>query len=295
MVEKLPTYGGQAILEGVMMRGARSMAMAVRAPDGQVVIRAEPLSGLYTGRLSKIPFLRGLLGLWDALGLGMRALTFSAQVSSGEDEKLEGPALYGTMAASMLFAVGLFFVGPALLAKGAESWLGVGPQWGNVLEGLVRLGLIVGYIWAIGFIPDIRRLFGYHGAEHKTINAYEAGAPLTPEQVCRFPLEHPRCGTAFLLSVVVVSILLFALIGPLPLALRLFSRVLLIPVVAGIAYEYIRFTARHLKHPLVRLIVMPNLALQRLTTAEPDTDMLRVAIAAFEAMREREQATPGAA
>lgn len=287
MSEKLPVYGGQAILEGVMMRGRTAMAMAVRAPNGEVVVRSEPLSGLYSGRLSKIPFLRGLLGLWDALGLGMRALTFSAQVSAGEDEKLEGPAMAGTVAVSLLFAVGLFFMAPALLAKGAEAWWGVSAQWGNVLEGLVRLGLIVGYVWGIGFVPDIRRLYGYHGAEHKTINAFEAGAPLTPESVKRYPLEHPRCGTAFLLSVVVFSILLFSLIGPLPLALRLLSRVLLIPVIAGLAFEYIRFTARHLQNPLIRLVVAPNLALQRLTTAEPDSDMIRVAIAAFDAMRER--------
>lgn len=287
MTERLPVYGGQAILEGVMMRGRTTMAMAVRAPNGEVVVRSEPLSGLYSGHLNKIPFLRGLLGLWDALGLGMRALTFSAQVTSGEDETLEGPAMAGTVAVSLLLAVGLFFVAPALLAKGAEAWWGVGAQWGNVLEGLVRLALIVGYVWGIGFVPDIRRVYRYHGAEHKTINAFEAGAPLTPDSVKRYPLEHPRCGTAFLLSVVVISILLFSLIGPLPLALRLLSRVLLIPVIAGLAFEYIRFTARHLHNPLVRLVVAPNLALQRLTTAEPDSDMIRVAIAAFDAMRER--------
>jgi uncharacterized protein YqhQ len=169
-----------------------------------------------------------------------------------------------------------------------EIALGVNPWVGNVLEGLVRLGLIVGYLWAIGFMPDIRRLFGYHGAEHKTINAFEAGAELTPPTVARFPIEHPRCGTAFLLTVVLFSIVLFALLGPLPLWARLLSRLLLIPVVAGLAYEYIRFTARHLAHPLVRLLVVPNLALQHLTTREPDERMLEVAIAAFNAMRERE-------
>jgi uncharacterized protein YqhQ len=146
-------------------------------------------------------------------------------------------------------------------------------------------------LWLIGFLPDVHRLFGYHGAEHKTINAFEAGAELTPASVVRFPLEHPRCGTAFLLTVVVFSILLFALLGPMPVWARLLTRVLLIPVVAGLAFEYIRFTARHLSHPLVKLLVVPNLALQRLTTREPDARMLEVAIAAFNAMREKENVT----
>jgi uncharacterized protein YqhQ len=158
-----------------------------------------------------------------------------------------------------------------------------------VVEGFVRLALIIGYLWAIGFMPDIRRLFGYHGAEHKTIHAFEAGAELTPESVARFPLEHPRCGTAFLLTVVVFSIVLFALLGPLPLWTRLISRILLIPVVAGLAFEYIRFTARHLSNPLVRWLIIPNLALQRLTTREPDRGMLEVAIRAFQSMRSQEE------
>jgi uncharacterized protein YqhQ len=156
-------------------------------------------------------------------------------------------------------------------------------------EGLIRLALIIGYIWAIGFIPDIKRLFGYHGAEHKVINAFEANAPLTPESATKFPLEHPRCGTAFLLVVVVFSIILFSLLGPLPLFWRLVSRIVLVPVLAGVAYEYLRFTARHISNPLVRLLVIPNLAMQKLTTREPDLKMLEVSIAAFEAMRKEER------
>jgi uncharacterized protein YqhQ len=190
---------------------------------------------------------------------------------------------------SLIFGLGLFFLAPAGLASLGETWLGLNPWLGSLLEGLVRLGLIIGYLWAIGFMPDIRRLFGYHGAEHKTIHAFEAGAELTPESVARFPLEHPRCGTAFLLTVVVFSILLFAALGPLPLWARLVSRIVLIPVVAGIAFEYIRFTARHLSNPLVRVLIIPNLALQRLTTREPDTSMLEVAICAFKAMRSQEE------
>jgi uncharacterized protein YqhQ len=204
--------------------------------------------------------------------------------------QFDGPLAWGTIAFSLALGLGLFFLAPAGLAQWGERVFGLNPWWGSVIEGIVRLGLIVGYLAAIGLMPDIRRLFGYHGAEHKTIHAFEAGAELTPGSVARFPLEHPRCGTAFLLTVVIFSILLFALLGPLPLWARLLSRLLLIPVVAGLAYEYIRFTARHLGNPLVRLLVVPNLALQRLTTREPDERMLEVAIAAFQAMRARENA-----
>ena len=286
--EKLPTYGGQAVLEGVMMRGVQTMAIAVRAPDQQIILHSQPLDAQRRGRLMRIPFVRGLVGLWDALALGWKSLSFSASIASGEQVKFEGPLAWVTMAISLTLGVGLFFLAPAALSQLVERVLGINPSFGSLLEGLVRLGLITGYLWLIGFLPDVHRLFGYHGAEHKTINAFEAGAELTPASVARFPLEHPRCGTAFLLTVVVFSILIFALLGPLPIWARLVSRVLLIPVVAGIAFEYIRFTARHLSNPLVRLLVTPNLALQRLTTREPDAHMLEVAITAFNAMREKE-------
>jgi uncharacterized protein YqhQ len=156
------------------------------------------------------------------------------------------------------------------------------------MEGLIRLALLVGYIWAVGRIPEIRRVFSYHGAEHKTINAFEAGADLTPESVARYPIEHTRCGTAFLLTLVLLSVVFFSLLGPMPMAWRLLSRILLLPVLAGIAYEYIRWTAKHLDSPLVRLVVKPNLALQHLTTHEPTLEMLEVSIAAFKAMRSNE-------
>jgi len=296
-VERLPAYGGQAIIEGVMMRGKRACAMAMRAPDKQIVIHQEELGSLYDSKLSKIPFLRGLIMLWDALGLGMHALTLSANVQTGEEEKLEGPALYLTLGLSLAFGLGLFFLAPAavgqlteyLLNKTSLPW---SAWWGNLIEGLFRLFLLVAYIWAIGRIPDIARVFAYHGAEHKTINAYEGHAELTPESVARFPLEHPRCGTSFLLTLVVLSVLFFSLLGPLPLLWRLLSRILLIPVLAMLAYEYIRWTARHLDRPLVRWLIRPNLALQRLTTRQPTLDMLEVSIAAFQAMLAKENAYP---
>jgi len=289
MEDRIITYGGQAVIEGVMMRGRKAYAIAMRAPDGEIVIHQQGLAGIYRSRLTKIPFLRGVILLWDALGLGMRALTLSANVQTGEDEKLEGPALYLTLGLSMAIGIGLFFLLPAGVGGLVESYLGWSTWLNNLLEGIVRLVLLVGYIWLIGFMPDVRRLFGYHGAEHKTINAYEAGAGLTPENVAKYPIEHARCGTAFLLTLVLLSILVFTALGPLSLFWRLASRILLIPVLAGIAVEYIRWTANHLDSPLVRLLIKPNLALQSLTTREPDRSMLEVAIESFKTMRQAEQ------
>ena len=290
-----------------MMRGSRSMAVAVRNPQGEIVIHTEPLDArIYDGGLAKIPFLRGLTLLWDALGLGIKSLMFSADVAleeegredqngSGLEESphkvFEGPAQWGTVLFSLSFSSFLFFLIPAFIGDLVVRWLGSGPQplVSNGVEGLVRLTLLVGYIWVIGLMPDIRRLFGYHGAEHKTINAYEAGAELSPASVTRFSLEHPRCGTAFLLTVVVISIILYTLLPPLSLPMRLLSRVVLLPVIAGIAYEFIRFTARHEDNPLIHLLIKPNLALQRLTTREPEPEMLAVAIAALEQVLAYEQ------
>lgn len=275
-----------------MMRGGTSVAMAMRAPTQEIIIHTEPLKGIYKSRLARIPFLRGLVVLWDALGLGMRALTMSANLQSGEDEQLEGPAMTMTIIFSLSLAIGLFFLLPASVGYLFRHFLAVPHGWSSLLEGLLRLGLVIGYIWVIGRIPDIQRVFMYHGAEHKTINAFEAGDDMTPEVVARYPLEHPRCGTAFLLSLVLISIFLFTLIGPLPIGLHLVSRILLIPVLAGIAYEYIRWTATHLESPFVQWIIKPNLALQSLTTREPSLEMLEVSIAAFRAMRTAEAAPP---
>lgn len=290
MAAKPFNYGGQAVIEGVMMRGSHMAAIAVRDPKGQIQMHVEPLNPrIYSGRIARTPFLRGLIMLWDALSLGIRSLMFSANVALGEeDAKFEGPIAWGTVAISFTIGIGLFFLLPAAAGKWIGQPLGLGTLATNLIEGVIRLLLLVAYIWAIGFMPDVRRLFAYHGAEHKTINAYEAGAPLTTESVARFPLEHPRCGTAFLLTVAVVSILVFSLVGNPALWLRLASRILLIPVVAGVAYEFIRFTAKNIHRPIIRAIVAPNLALQRLTTRQPDASMLEVAIAAFERVLESE-------
>ena len=288
MTERLPTYGGQAVIEGVMMRGSHGVAIAMRAPDHQIVIHSEPLSKIYRSKWLKLPFLRGVIGLWDALGLGMRALTISANTQTGEDQKIEGPALYMTVAFSLALGIGVFFLAPALVGQLGERYLGLNSWWSNLLEGVIRLIFLIAYIWGVGKIEEIRRVFAYHGAEHKTINAFEAGVELTPENVARYPLEHARCGTSFLLTLVLLSILLFSLLGPLPVVWRLVSRVVMLPVLAGIAYEYIRWTAGHMNSQLVRWLIKPNLALQQLTTRVPTEDMLEVSIAAFNAMKSQE-------
>ncbi len=291
MEDRIITYGGQAVIEGVMMRGQKAFAVAMRAPDGKIAVHTEKLANVYRSGFTKIPFLRGGILLWDALGLGMRALTLSANTQTGEDEKLEGPALYLTLFTSLAFGIGLFFLLPAGIGGWVEHLLAqtTGALWaGNLLEGLLRLLLLVGYIWGIGFMPDVRRVFMYHGAEHKTINAFEAGAELTPEVVTNYPIEHPRCGTAFLLTLVLLSILVFTALGPMSIWLRLATRILFIPILAGVAVEYIRWTANNLGNPIVQLLIKPNLALQRLTTRTPDLDMLAVAIESFQSMRKAE-------
>jgi uncharacterized protein YqhQ len=283
-------YGGQAVMEGVMMRGSKAMAVAVRNPDGEIVLHTEPLNpGIYTSKVSKIPFLRALTSLWDVLVLGIRTLMYSAEVALGPEEDVDfsGPVAWGTVALSFVVAIGLFFVGPLLLVGFVDRFI-ASDFLSNVLEGVIRLVMFVAYIWVIGRLPDIRRVFAYHGAEHKTINAYEAGVELTPEAVAQHSTSHYRCGTAFLLSVMVISILVFSLLGRPPMGIRILSRIVLIPVVAGIAYEYIRFTNRYRDHPLIRAIAAPNLALQSLTTREPDRDMLEVSITALKCVLETE-------
>jgi uncharacterized protein YqhQ len=289
MKDDLISYGGQALIEGVMMRGRKTCAISMRAPDGTIITKVSTLGGIYKTNIAKIPFLRGLVMLWDSLGLGLRALTDSANLQSGEENKLEGPALYLTLILTFLVAIAIFFLVPAGIGWLTEHYLHWNAWWSNLVEGVLRLFMLVGYIWAIGFMPDIARVFSYHGAEHKTINAYEAGAEMTPSSVAHYSLAHVRCGTAFLLTLVVLSLFFFTILGPLSLEWRLISRVLLIPVLVGIAYEYLRWTADHIVNPIVRVIVKPNLALQALTTREPDEKMIEVAIAAFQAMRKAEK------
>ncbi len=283
-------YGGQAIIEGVMMRGSRSLAMAARNPQGEIVLRVEPLNqALYNGPLGRLPFLRGLIVLWDALGLGIKALMWSADVAMGEEKPAGGfGGLMGWLSGLLGIAlgVGLFMALPSFLVGLLPFEMPVLVD--NLLEGVVRLLLVIAYLWLVGRMPDVQRVFAYHGAEHKTINAYEAGVPLTVEAVQAHSTAHTRCGTSFLLTLVVISVLIFAPLGEQTLLWRVLSRVLAIPVIAGLAYEWIRLSARFIDRPWMRWLVRPNLALQRLTTREPEDSMVEVAIRALEKVLENE-------
>jgi uncharacterized protein YqhQ len=303
-------YGGQAVMEGVMMRGRYSAAVAVRQPDGGISVYEEVLnSRLYRSKLFRLPFLRGILLLWEMLVLGTRMMTLSANIASGavnleetvasaqdnvapqrdlvvftEAEKplkLGGASLVVTLLFSLTFAILIFFVGPLLLTSLFHDRIGGG--WLSLLfEGVVRLILLIGYLLLIGRIPEIQRVFGYHGAEHKAINTLEHGEPLDVAHVRRAPRVHTRCGTGFLLLVMVVSIFVFALVGSPTLLVKVASRILLVPVVAGIAYELMRFGAANYRFRVVRWLLAPGLALQGLTTREPDDSMMECAIASLE-------------
>ena len=303
------SYGGQAVLEGVMMRGRTFMAVAVRAPDKSIVVRSEALpKHLYGGVIQKIPLVRGMTMLWDALGLGMKALMFSADVQMAEHDNdgdesdeaetskaasLSKPLAWTTVAVALVFGIGVFFVTPLAVVGVAEHFLGgASTFWSNLAEGLIRLVLLVGYVALIGMMPDVKRVYAYHGAEHMTIHAWEHNDPLDPKHVAQYPPAHPRCGTAFLLEVVAISIVLFALLGTPDLWLRVLSRILLIPVIAGIAYELLRLGGKYPNSPFMKLIVAPGLLLQALTTRYPDESQMEVAIASMEELLKREAETP---
>ena len=285
---RLPNYGGQALIEGVLMRGKRSLAAAFRTPDGKIVIQTEDLAPIYTKKYFQWPFIRGLLLLWDAMILGYRFLTISANHQTEENERIEGPWFYATIIFSLAIAVGFFFILPALLGKLLMNLFSLDSSTVNVMEGLIRIALVIFYLWVIGKSKDIGRVFMYHGAEHKTINAFEGNITLDTQTVQTCSMKHPRCGTSFILTVMVFSLFVFFFIGELPLPLMLLSRlVLLIPIVM-ISYEYIRWTSNHLDNRFVRILASPNLALQRLTTRPPTDDIVEIALTAFKAMLEGE-------
>jgi uncharacterized protein YqhQ len=276
-----------------MIRGARNMAVAVRKPSGEILVHGEVLPrGIYDSALGRLPLVRGLTMLWDTLVLGTRSLMFSADAAlADEDVQFGGPLMWGTLLASLLIGVGLFVLLPMLLVGLVDRYIKVA-LLSNLVEGLIRLLLFLAYLLAIRRLPDIRRVFAYHGAEHKTVNAYEAGVQLTPQEVKRFSTAHTRCGTSFLLIVLVLFVLLSSLLGRPPLVWRLLSRLVLVPLVAALAYEFIKFTARHDGHFLIRLLTAPGLWLQRLTTQEPDDSMLEVSIAALQRVLAEDSASP---
>ena len=276
------TYGGQAVIEGVMIRGQRNIAIAVRRPDGSIALKRQPLTPIFTGKLRRIPLARGVIAMAETLTLGMRALTYSANVAAeAEGEEISARSMAGMMAVSLTIAIGLFFLVPVLASDRLEGLLG-SSLMANIAEGVIRLGLFLGYILLIGRMNDIRRVFMYHGAEHMTVHAQERGDPLNVAHIRRYPTAHPRCGTAFLLVVMVVAILAFIFVGREPFWWLIASRIVLVPLIAAVSYEVIRFSGRHAANPLVALITAPSLALQSLTTRQPDDDQIEIAIAAMQ-------------
>jgi uncharacterized protein YqhQ len=275
--------GGQAVIEGVLMRAPRSMAIAVRRPDGEIIVKREtvvPLSERFP--LVKLPLVRGAVALFTSLIIGMQALSFSANEAISEGEKKEemsSLAMGGTIAVALLFGILLFFILPLYATKLLIPYIGDSNIVFNLVDGLIRVIVFLVYVYSISRMSDIQRVFQYHGAEHKSIFAFEAGIALTVENVKQFSRLHPRCGTSFLLIVMLVSIVVFSLIPKLwPFYLKAGSRIVLLPVIAGLSYELLKLSAKHEKSRLVRLLIAPGLALQRLTTREPDDGQLEVAI-----------------
>lgn len=279
--------GGQAVIEGVMMRGPGYIATAVREPSGSINVKKEKLSSI-TERypILKKPMLRGVVALAESLIHGLKALSFSAQAAGDEGEELSDKEIAMTMVFSLGLAILLFVIIPTYAAKYIHSAI-TDARLLNLAEGVLRMGIFFAYIYAISRMKDIQRVFEYHGAEHKTIHAYEAGLPLTVDNIRGFSTLHPRCGTAFLLIVMVVSIIMFAFLGWPDLWLRIVSRIILMPVVAGISYEIIRFAGRS-DNSVVKTMMLPGLWLQKLTTREPSDDQIEVAIRALEEVRPEE-------
>lgn len=286
-------YGGQAVIEGVLIRGKQTASLAVRRSDGLIWTGYLPLTSLYDSKIRQFPVVRGIIVLIETMSLGIQALHRSAEISMIPPEKLspdpqvlpEGGkmnrgAIFGSMILSLGLGVGIFFMLPLFGARSLDSFIGYSILT-NFVEGLLRLALLIGYIWGVGRMEEIRRVFAYHGAEHMTIHAYEHGVPLETNQIAKFPKAHPRCGTAFLLTVVVVSIIVFTALGRPSMVVAIASRVLLLPVIAGISYEFLRFTASYNQRFLGKVAAIPGIALQSLTTRYPDNSQIEVAIAAL--------------
>ncbi len=284
-----PRYmGGQAVVEGVMMRGESTWAVAVRTPEGGIDVEVHDAPD-WAQKYAKVPLVRGVMNLAESMALGMKALSWSANQQVPEEDRVGSKAMGVTMAIALVFFAGFFVVLPALGARGLASVFGIDGFLFHVLEGVLVLGIFLGYLTAVGLMPDIKRVFQYHGAEHKAIAAYENDAPLTPEAAQRFTTQHVRCGTNFLLTVLVTAIIVYSLIGRPALPVLVLSRVVLIPVIAGLAYEVIRFAARHMDRVWVRVAMKPGLTLQKMTTREPSLDQLEVAIASLRAVMTSQQ------
>ena len=286
------SVGGQAVIEGVMMRGPKDVATAVRDPNGRIQVETHPVSSIADRYpILKKPMLRGTVSLVESLVLGLRSLSYSAKMAGDEDEQLTDKEMAGTIIFALVLASILFIAIPTGAAK-FFHFITDDPVFLNLMEGFLRLAIFLAYIGGISRMKDIRRVFQYHGAEHKTIHCYEAGLPLTVENVQRFSRLHPRCGTNFLLIVMLVSIFVYAFLGWPSLVERIVSRILLLPVVAGISYELIRFAGRT-TNPVALKLIKPGLWLQYLTTRPPQDDMVEVAIESLKAVLPAEEILPG--
>jgi len=276
------TLGGQAVVEGVMVRGPLGAAVCVRNPEGEIVCQTHPAKS--PSSLSRVPIVRGVAALGDTLSQGMRAMIWSAQVATGQEpEQPSDSSVRATTALSMGFVSAFFLIGPALASRKLENRIKErGGRFSSLIEGLARIGMLIGYLRAIGRVPQAQRLFQYHGAEHRAIQAYEAGDPLEVEELHKYPNAHVRCGTSFLLTTTVISSVIYAAIGAQSLGARILSRIVLMPVIAGLSYEAIRLGSTVSGGPL-SLIFRPNMALQSLTTADPDEEQMEVALAAVNA------------
>jgi uncharacterized protein YqhQ len=279
--------GGQAVLEGVMMRGVSTWSVACRTPEGRIELTSEPIvSWAKRSRFLRLPVIRGVVALAESLKIGFKALAISAnaQLADEEEEMEIGGWMWGfTIFLSLLLAIGLFFVIPVGATSLIKDWLGSALLFWLV-EGILRTAIFIGYIWAISRLPDLRRVFEYHGAEHKTISCFEAGDELVPERAAAYSRLHPRCGTSFLLIVMVLAIFVFAPIGLPAWYWLLASRILGIPLIAGLSYEVIKWAGKHRNKRWVRAVMWPGLMLQNLTTREPDHDQLEVAIRALKSV-----------
>jgi uncharacterized protein YqhQ len=284
-----PRYmGGQAVVEGVMMRGERMYAVAVRTPEGDIEIETHDTPN-WAEKWAKIPLVRGVMALAESMTLGMKALTWSANRQIPEEEQISSKAMGWTIGIALAFFTAIFIVLPAVAANGLGNFLGVDGFWFHVAEGALRLAIFLGYLLLIGQMKDIKRVFMYHGAEHKAIAAYENDVELTAEEAQKFSTAHVRCGTNFLLTVMVITIVVYSFIGRPGWALLILSRIVLLPVIAGVSYEVIRFAAKHMDKGWVRVAMKPGLLLQRLTTRQPTIDQVEVAVASLRAVLTAEQ------
>ena len=277
-------YGGQAVIEGVMMRGRKHLAIAVRRTNDQITTVTKRLPTIYTGPLRQVPLVRGILVLAETLVLGIQSLLYSANVFTEEEQvQVKSAMLWGAAAVGAVMGLALFVAIPLAITHAIDPYIG-SDLVSNLVDGVFRLVIVITYIWAIGLIPGIRRVFSYHGAEHKVVNAYEAGAGMEVKEVQRYPTAHPRCGTGFVLIVLVVAIIAFIFLGRPPMYLRFLWRLLLLPIIAAVSYELMRLGAEHIKYGIVRTLLSPSLALQALTTRQPDDRQLEVGISALKAV-----------